>query len=119
MKKSPRAPAVLAVLFGFAGLCFIGFGPSRPEGGSSVLATTILLVTGVISLALADALWREHPHALRWYVAWVVIYLAGQASLQLLVRHWPISVVGLWLLFIGSVYVALGVYLRGRLRRAA
>ena len=101
----------LGLLF-FGGL-FVLSGLRLARAGAPSLLCGAL---AVFSIALGVALWRREPWAMKGYAVWVGITLAVGAWGELFVAHEPIAVVALWLLLMGALFGAVGLYLRGGLR---
>ena len=105
---------IIASLLFIVGLRLLG-------GNSSHDAVLIVRVTqfvmGTISLVAAYALWAKRDYAMKLYWLWVFGWLVGGGAVQYMVDSSPLSHVVIWWVFVGSVWLAVGAYLRSALRQ--
>lgn len=104
-----------ALLFILGMRLLLGLSASDGRTGASVLQ----LAVGIVSVGVAYALWMRRSHAMKAYWIWVSTWLVGGGIAQYVYRDVPFLHIAIWWVFVGSVLVFVGLYLRGAVKQTA
>ncbi len=110
----PAGLIIIASLLFIVGLRLLGGNSSRD---AVLIVRVTQFVMGTISLVVAYALWAKRDYAMKSYWLWVFGWLVGGGAVQYIVDSSPLSHVVIWWVFVGSVWLAVGAYLRSTLRQ--
>ena len=113
MKKPAGLVLIASLLF------LVGLWTLSTESDAAFSVKSIQLVIGALSIVAAYGLWTGRNYAMKAYWLWVASWLIGGGLVQILGGNSPMSHVVIWWVFVGTVWLFVGIYLKGALRQTA
>ena len=112
MKRSAGLVIIASLLF------LLGLKALSSDVEAGYFVNGIRLAIGLTSVVAAYALWCKRAYAIKVYWVWIATCLVGGGVSQY-INGGALYEVAIWWVLAGTVWVLVGVYLKGTLRKTA
>jgi hypothetical protein len=111
--KRPAGLVIIASVLFLAGLRMLG----GPAGSDDLLVVRITVaIVGILSIVAAYGLWTRRDYAMKAYWLWVLAWLVGGGVVQYVAGGLRPAHVVIWWIFVGAVWLAVGIHLKSALK---